>query len=385
MINNLPQYLHDEVVQVRRDLHKIPEIAFNETKTSEYIQNFLKINDIEYQGNIAKTGVIAEIKGGKKGPNILGLRADIDGLPINEDTNLSFKSDNGNMHACGHDGHVAIMLISLKYLKSIQSEISGTLRVIFQPAEEEIGGAKVMLKEKPELFEDITHMFGFHIWNQIETGKIAFNDSTVFVSADTFEIEIFGKGGHGAMPHLNIDPIFVGANLIVSAQSILSRKKNPGKLGVITFGKIEAGSAANITPELIKLTGTIRAEDTETRNFLIKELKDLVNTLPNSFGAIGNFKKTSGTGPVINSYDFAKQISTIADEIFGENSSIKVDPISVADDMSEFMDLAPSVYALLGGKKESAEMHHNSKFDFDEKCLSYGIEYVNNLVSKILN
>ena len=187
------------------------------------------------------------------------------------------------------------------------------------------------------------------------------------------------------MPHLNIDPILIAANLIVSSQSIISRRKNPGKLGVITFGKIDAGSAANITPKSVKLIGTIRAESNDTREFLIDELKKLSESLPKSFGGVGKFDKTSGTGPVVNNKTFANQLYAIADEIFGDNTSIKVDPVSVADDMSEFMSLAPSVYALLGGRKENSEMHHNSKFDFDEQCLSYGIEFINSLVYKILN
>ena len=385
MKKNLPNNLHDEVVKVRRDLHKIPETAFNEFETSDYIKNYLKINNINYESDIAKTGILVELAGKKDGKNVLALRADIDGLPIREETDLEFKSKNGNMHACGHDGHIAMMLVSLKYLNLNKENLSGKLKVIFQPAEEEVGGAKAMIEQRPEFFKDLTHIFGFHIWNQIELGKIAFNDNTVFVSADTFEIEVIGKGGHGAMPHLNVDPVFIAANLIISAQSIISRKKNPGKLGVITFGKIEAGTAANITPEKVKLTGTIRAESKETREFLINELKNLSENFPKSFGGKGKFTKSSGTGPVINNKEFANQSYSIADEIFGYNSSIKVDPVSVADDMAEFMEFAPSVYALLGGKKENSEMHHNSKFDFDEKCMSYGIEFINSLASKILN
>ena len=385
MKKNLPNNLHDEVVKVRRDLHKIPETAFNEFETSNYIKNYLNINNIKFESDIAKTGILVELAGKKDGKNVLALRADIDGLPIKEETDLEFKSKNGNMHACGHDGHTAMMLVSLKYLNLNKENLNGKLKVIFQPAEEEVGGAKAMIEQRPDFFKDLTHVFGFHIWNQIELGKIAFNDNTVFVSADTFEIEVFGKGGHGAMPHLNVDPIFIAANLIISAQSIISRKKNPGKLGVITFGKIEAGTAANITPEVVKLTGTIRAENKETRKFLINELKNLSENFPKSFGGKVKFTKSSGTGPVINNKEFANQGYAIADEIFGYNSSIKVDPVSVADDMAEFMELAPAVYALLGGKKENSEMHHNSKFDFDEKCMSYGIEFIISLANRILN
>ena len=179
----LPDYLHDEVVTVRRDLHKIPETAFKELKTSEYIKNYLSSSNIKFEAGIATTGIVVEVVGGKKGENVLGLRADIDALPIKEETNLDFKSSNGNMHACGHDGHVAMMLVSLKHINSKKDEFAGTLKVIFQPAEEEIGGAKVMIEQRPEFFSDLTHIFGFHIWNQIDLGKIAFNDSTKFINS----------------------------------------------------------------------------------------------------------------------------------------------------------------------------------------------------------
>ena len=185
MKKSLPNNLHDEVVKIRRDLHKIPETAFKEFETSNYIKNFLKSNDIEFESDIAKTGILVELIGEKTGKNVLALRADIDGLPIQEETDLEFKSQNGNMHACGHDGHVAMMLIALKYLNLNKENIAGKLKVIFQPAEEEVGGAKAMIEQKPDFFKDFTHVFGFHIWNQIDLGKIAFNDNTVFVSADT--------------------------------------------------------------------------------------------------------------------------------------------------------------------------------------------------------
>ena len=172
MKKNLPNNLHDEVVKVRRDLHKIPETAFNEFETSNYIKNYLNINNIKFESDIAKTGILVELAGKKDGKNVLALRADIDGLPIKEETDLEFKSKNGNMHACGHDGHTAMMLVSLKYLNLNKENLNGKLKVIFQPAEEEVGGAKAMIEQRPDFFKDLTHVFGFHIWNQIELGKI---------------------------------------------------------------------------------------------------------------------------------------------------------------------------------------------------------------------
>ena len=375
-----------EVKELRKKLHKIPETAFNEFKTSEFIKNYLTKIGLKFYPDIAKTGIIADIQGSlNKSKDIIILRADMDGLPINEETNLEFKSQTENMHACGHDGHMAILLASAKFLSLNSNLFSGTVRLVFQPAEEEIGGAKTMIKEKPDLFKDISFVFGFHIWNQIQTGRVAVNPSGVFVSADTFQIEIIGKGGHGAMPHKNIDPIFIASNLINSAQSIVSRKADPSDLSVISFGMIDGGTAANITPEKVTIKGTIRADSSENRKTLISELESLSKNLPKNYGAKGNFSLISGTGPVINNLSFSQYVSKLTSNLFGEESAITIKPVSVADDMSEFMQIAPSVYALLGGHKEGAEMHHNSKFDFDENCLDYGIKLMINLVLEKLN
>lgn len=375
-----------EVKELRKKLHKIPETAFNEFKTSEFIKNYLTKIGLKFYPDIAKTGIIADIQGSlNKSKDIIILRADMDGLPINEETNLEFKSQTENMHACGHDGHMAILLATAKFLSLNSNLFSGTVRLVFQPAEEEIGGAKIMIKEKPDLFKGISFVFGFHIWNQIQTGRVAVNPSGVFVSADTFQIEIIGKGGHGAMPHKNIDPIFIASNLINSAQSIVSRKADPSDLSVISFGMIDGGTAANITPEKVTIKGTIRADSSENRKTLISELESLSKNLPKNYGAKGNFSLISGTGPVINNLSFSQYVSKLTSNLFGEESAITIKPVSVADDMSEFMQIAPSVYALLGGHKEGAEMHHNSKFDFDENCLDYGIKLMINLVLEKLN
>ena len=375
-----------EVKELRKKLHKIPEIAFKEIKTAEFIKNYLSEIGIKFHSNVATTGIIADIKGSlNTSKEIIILRADMDGLPIIEETGLKFKSHTKNMHACGHDGHMAILLATAKFLSLNSNLFAGTVRLVFQPAEEEIGGAKIMINEKPDLFKDISFVFGFHIWNQIQTGKIAINPSGVFVSADTFQIEIIGKGGHGAMPHKNIDPIYIASNLINTAQSIVSRKADPSDLSVISFGMIDGGTAANITPEKVTIKGTIRADSSENRETLISELENLSKNLPKNYGAKGNFSLISGTGPVINNLSFSQYVSKLTSNLFGEESAITVKPVSVADDMSEFMQVAPSVYALLGGRKDGAEMHHNSKFDFDENCLDYGIKLMINLVLEKLS
>ncbi len=372
----------NETVSLRRDLHKIPETAFLEIETSKYIVNYLNNLGIKFEDGIAGTGIIAELKGlkeSKRANKIILLRADMDGLPIKEETELSFSSSNGSMHACGHDGHMAILMSVAKILSQNLDIFSGTVKFIFQPAEEEIGGAKVMIKEKPNVFSSASFMFGFHIWNQIETGKVAINNGTVFVGADTFKIKINGKGGHGAMPHETIDPIYIASNIIISSQSIISRNLSPNSLGVISFGKINAGTAANIIPNYAELEGTIRSQNPEEREFLINRLRELVDGISKSFDGASEFEITSGTGPVVNNKNFALKVAEISAQTLGEDSVINVPPVSVADDVSEFMALTPSVYALLGGLKEGSEMHHNSKFDFDENCLKKGVEIMLNV------
>ena len=265
----------EEILQFRRTFHKTPELGFQETNTSNLIKNYLKRFGIENIHSIGKTGVVAVIEGNTPGPTIL-LRADIDGLPLVEETGLLFSSENDNMHACGHDGHISILLGVARFLINNQIHLKGKVVLVFQPAEEIIQGAKEMIDS--DFFRNITidRVLGLHIWNQIELGKVAVNPDIVFASADSFRITIFGEGGHGALPEATIDPVVIGSSIILMAQTIISRNISPNKMGVLTFGKFNGGSASNIIPEKVTLEGTIRSYDENTRKTIIQPFQNLI-------------------------------------------------------------------------------------------------------------
>jgi amidohydrolase len=374
----------EEILQFRRTFHKTPELGFQETNTSNLIKNYLKRFGIENIHSIGKTGVVAVIEANTPGPTIL-LRADIDGLPLIEETGLFFSSENENMHACGHDGHISILLGVARWLINNQSHLKGKVILVFQPAEEIIQGAKEMIDS--DFFRNITidRVLGLHIWNQIELGKVAVNPDIVFASADSFRITIFGEGGHGALPETTKDPIVIGSSIILIAQTIISRNISPNKMGVLTFGKFNGGSASNIIPEKVTLEGTIRSYDENTRKTIIKRLEDLTMSTSNSFGGTAKLEIVSGTPAVINNTSWANEVTNFASRVVGNENVIVADPISVGDDMSEFMKLAPGCYILIGARKDGAGPHHNAKFDFSEDSLEVGLKVMIEVTRKFLN
>ena len=374
----------EEILQFRRTFHKTPELGFQETNTSNLIKNYLKRFGIENIHSIGKTGIVAVIEGVTPGPTIL-LRADIDGLPLVEETGLLFSSENENMHACGHDGHISILLGVARLLINNQSHLKGKVLLVFQPAEEIIQGAKEMIDS--DFFRNITidRVLGLHIWNQIELGKVAVNPDIVFASADSFRITIFGEGGHGALPEATKDPVVIGSSIILMAQTIISRNISPNKMGVLTFGKFNGGSASNIIPEKVTLEGTIRSYDENTRKTIINRLEDLTISTSNSFGGRAKLEIVSGTPAVINNTSWANEVTKFAARVVGNENVIVSDPISVGDDMSEFMKLAPGCYILIGAKKDGAGPHHNPKFDFSEGSLEVGLRVMIEVTRKFLN
>ena len=374
----------EEILQFRRTFHKTPELGFQETNTSNLIKNYLKRFGIENIHSIGKTGIVAVIEGVTPGPTIL-LRADIDGLPLVEETGLLFSSENENMHACGHDGHISILLGVARLLINNQSHLKGKVLLVFQPAEEIIQGAKEMIDS--DFFRNITidRVLGLHIWNQIELGKVAVNPDIVFASADSFRITIFGEGGHGALPEATKDPVVIGSSIILMAQTIISRNISPNKMGVLTFGKFNGGSASNIIPEKVTLEGTIRSYDENTRKTIINRLEDLTISTSNSFGGRAKLEIVSGTPAVINNTSWANEVTKFAARVVGNENVIVSDPISVGDDMSEFMKLAPGCYILIGARKDGAGPHHNPKFDFSEESLEVGLRVMIEATRKFLD
>ena len=380
MIKGSIREISGPIVKLRRQLHSIPEIAFNEKRTSSLIYKHLLESGLEVIGGIGKTGVIGIIEGSNPGKTLM-IRADIDALPLEEKTELSFSSTNGNMHACGHDGHTAIALMTARAISKLKDTFNGKVVFVFQPAEEIVAGAKEMINEGLLETYQPDRVIGLHIWNEIPVGTIAVNDGSVFASADGFRIKFIGKGGHGALPDRTIDPIVMAAEFISVVQSIVSREISPTEMGVLTVGQIHGGTAPNIIPDIVLLEGTIRAYSTKVRKQIISSVGRIATGISQTMKGDSRFEILYGTPPVVNDSKVAKWMSGIATSVVGKKKVTEWDPVSVGDDVSEFINRIPGAYILLGGGftedsllHASSSGHHNNRFDFDEKCLPIGVE-----------
>ena len=361
------------LVTTRRRFHSMPELSFQETATAAAIAAELRTMGLEVRTGIGKTGLTATLHGAADGPTLM-VRADIDGLPLDEATGLAFASTNGAMHACGHDGHIAIALGTARALVAMRDRIRGRVVFVFQPAEEVAQGALAMLEDG--LFDDglPDRVIGLHIWNQAPAGSVIVNRGTVFASADMFRVSVTGKGGHGALPHLAVDPVMAAAQIITTAQTIVSREIPPNEMGVVTFGRINGGTAPNIIANSVTIEGTSRAYRPETRDAIHSALTRITSEVAESLRAKAKFEVLFGAPPVVNNPEVADQVARCAMQVVGEDGVGEAPPISLGDDMSEFLLRAPGCYFMLGGAKQGAEPHHNPRFDFDESCLPIGAE-----------
>ncbi|NQW20792.1 MAG: amidohydrolase [Chloroflexi bacterium] len=379
-ISDLVAVLGPQIIETRRFFHGIPELGFEENQTAQAIADRLKAAGLEVETGIGKTGLVGVLKGAKPGPRLM-IRADIDGLPVNELTGLEFASTNGRMHACGHDGHITMAVTAAEILAGMKDQLAGTLIFVFQPAEEIVMGALAMIDDG--LFEKYPadRVIGTHLWNQIPTGTIGVNRATVFASADQFRLTVHGKGGHGAMPHTTIDPVVAIAEIITTAQTVVSREVPPNDMGVLTFGQIHGGSAPNVIADSVTVEGTVRAYTAETRVLIMKALERISSNVAAAMRATTSFERIHGAPPVINNPEVAAWVTKQASLVVGEGNARELEPVSVGDDMAEFNDRVQGVYFLLGAAHEDAvvaqrgiEGHHNAKFDWNEDCLPLGIE-----------
>ncbi len=369
-----------QIIETRRFFHGIPELGFEENETGKAIADRLTAAGLVVETGIGKTGLVAVLEGAKPGPRLM-IRADIDGLPVDELTGLDFASTNGRMHACGHDGHITMAVTAAEILVGMKDQLAGTLIFVFQPAEEVVMGALAMIDDG--LFEKYPadRVIGTHLWNQIPTGMIGVNRATVFASADQFRLTVHGKGGHGAMPHKTIDPVAAIAEIITTAQTVVSREVPPNDMGVLTFGQIHGGSAPNVIADSVTVEGTVRAYTAETRILIMQSLERIASNVAAAMRASTSFERIHGAPPVINDPEVAAWVTRQASLVVGEGNAKEWEPVSVGDDMAEFNDRVPGVYFLLGAAHDDArvaergiEGHHNAKFDWNEDCLPLGIE-----------
>ena len=372
--------IKDEIYAIRRHFHRYPELSFKEFNTAETISEHLDKLGISHKKGVGKTGVVGEITFGP-GPTI-ALRADMDALPIQEENNLDYKSLNdGVMHACGHDGHMAILLGAANALSKNSKLKKGTVRFIFQPAEEGLGGAKYMIEDG--CLDKVDEIYGLHLWNYQLYGEVGIKDGPVMASADLFDIEVSGKGGHGATPQGTVDAIVVASNLVTMLQTIVSRNTNPLESTVLSIGKIKGGHNFNIISDKVHMSGTTRSYTEENRKMIKQRMKEVIEGVSKSFGADIKLNYKDGYPPTVNHSSQVEKVLEAASSIVA--SGAKNPYLSMGgEDFSYYLQNKPGCFFFVGSAPNENEIlstpHHCSHFNIDERALLIGASVYVNLI-----
>ena len=372
--------IKDEIYAIRRHFHRYPELSFKEFNTAETISEHLDKLGISHKKGVGKTGVVGELTFGP-GPTI-ALRADMDALPIQEENNLDYKSLNdGVMHACGHDGHMAILLGAANALSKNSKLKKGTVRFIFQPAEEGLGGAKYMIEDG--CLDKVDEIYGLHLWNYQLYGEVGIKDGPVMASADLFDIEVNGKGGHGATPQGTVDAIVVASNLVTMLQTIVSRNTNPLESTVLSIGKIKGGHNFNIISDKVHMSGTTRSYTEENRKMIKQRMKEVVEGVSKSFGADIKLNYKDGYPPTVNHSSQVEKVLEAASSIVA--SGAKNPYLSMGgEDFSYYLQNKPGCFFFVGSAPNENEIlstpHHCSHFNIDERALLVGASVYLNLI-----
>ncbi|MBD2178869.1 amidohydrolase [Pseudanabaena sp. FACHB-1998] len=389
--------LQPSLVQWRRDFHRFPELGFQEKRTATAIAEKLTAWGIPHQTGIAQTGIVAIIEGKKKSnPNnkinqkVLAIRADMDALPIQEENIISYKSQIDNMmHACGHDGHTAIALGTAKYLWEHRADFSGTVKIIFQPAEEGPGGAKPMIEAGVLENPQVDALIGLHIWNNLPLGTVGVRSGALMAATEYFHCTITGRGGHGALPHQTIDSILVTSQIVNALHSIVSRNVSPLESAVISIGEFHAGSATNIIADFAKISGTVRFFNHEVGAKLAKRIEEVIAGICAAHGASYELNYTKLYPAVINDYAIAELVRSVAENVIETPEGIVPECQTMGgEDVSFFLESVPGCYFFLGSAnpdKGLAYPHHHPRFNFDEIALATGVEIFARCVEKFLN
>ncbi|TCI90578.1 amidohydrolase [Tenacibaculum sp. M341] len=394
--------VEQKVIEWRRHFHKNPELSNREFNTAKKIAAHLKSLGIETQENVAKTGVVGILKGSKKG-KVVALRADIDALPVTERNDLPFKSnvtskylgkDVGVMHACGHDTHIAILMGVAEVLAKNKKYIKGTVKFIFQPAEEgapegEEGGAELMVKEGVLKNPDVDAIFGLHIASGFDVGTISYKPGGIMAASQSFKIKVKGKQSHGSRPWTSIDPIMISAKIIDGLQTIVSREIDLTNEGaVITVGKIDSGVRSNIIPESAEMIGTIRTLDYGMQKQINDRMKEMVPAIAKSYRAEATIEIEKGYPITFNDVDLTQKVLPTLQRVAGTNNVKEIKAITGAEDFSFFQKEVPGFYFFLGGKtvgNDNPYPHHTPDFIIDEKGMQLGVETMTNLALDFLN
>ena len=364
----------DLIIQLRRDLHRIPETAYTEKKTSAYIANYLNNLKLEVKTGIARYGVVGLMKTGRPGPTLM-IRADMDALPLEENTGLAFASEHeGAMHACGHDAHMAMVLGAATVFNTLKDEISGNIKFLFQPAEEGPGGAEPMIKAGVMESPKVDYSIGCHVWPDIPEGTIGVRPGPFMAAMDRFDIKIKGKGGHGAMPHLSVDALEVGTQVVNALQRIVSRKMDPLEPTVVTIGTFHAGTAFNIIPAEAEMSGTTRTFNPDIWNSWEARIAKVVRGVCDSMGCDFELKFSKGYPVTINDASMAEIVRGCAAKVVGEDRVVVPRKTLGGEDFAYYLQRSQGCYFALGVGRDGAVPVHNPAFDFNEDVMLLGME-----------
>lgn len=383
------QALHPQLVEWRRHIHQYPELAFREEMTAEFVSKKLTEWGINHRTNIAKTGIVAVIPGTRPKP-VLAIRADMDALPIQELNPVPYCSRHGGvMHACGHDGHTAIALGTAYYLSQHRDNFPGTIKMIFQPAEEGPGGAKPMIDAGVLKDPNVDAIIGLHLWNNLPLGTVGVRSGALLAAVELFDCVIQGRGGHGAMPHQTIDAILVGSQVVTSLQTIVARNIDPIKSGVVTVGTFHAGNARNVISDSVKLGGTVRYFDPILDGFFRKRVEEIIAGVCQSQGASYTLDYWQLYPATINNKAMADLVCSVAENFVETPAGVVPECQTMGgEDMSFFLNKVPGCYFFLGSANAQRGLvypHHHPRFDFDETVLSIGVEMFIRCVDRFMS
>jgi len=363
--------LYPELVQFRRDMHMYPELSFEEESTPQKIAQFLQGLNLEVKTGVGGRGVVGILRGGKPGPTV-ALRADFDALPIQDEKDVEYKSRvPGVMHACGHDIHTASLLGVAKVLSEVRDQWPGNVVFIHQFAEEVTpGGAIAMIEDG--CLDGVEVIYGAHVWSTEPYGTIGLKEGYIMAAADEFEIEVLGKGGHGATPHLTVDSLVVGSQLVLNLQQIVSRKIDPLKPAVVTVGSFHSGNAFNVIPNTAYMKGTVRTFDENVRTIIEQEIGQLARLTCEMNGAEARYKYVRGYPAVWNHPSETTRVRQVASSVLGAEKITELEPIMGGEDFSYYLQKVPGAFFFVGGGNSEVGAsfpHHHPKFDVDERSI----------------
>lgn len=370
--------LFEQLVDWRRDFHQHPELGFEETRTGRIVAAHLQELGMEVQAGVGQTGVVATLEGPEPGPTVM-LRFDMDALPIEEANELPYRSRYpGRMHACGHDGHMAIGLGVATLMARHQQRLAGRIKFVFQPAEEGLGGAFAMIAdgvlENPR--PDVA--LALHLWNHIPYGQVRVTAGPTMASSSIFSLTVQGKGGHGAAPHKANDPVLAAAHIVAALQSIVSRNIDPLNSVVVTIGEFSAGTTFNVIPETAVLKGTVRSYDSETHRLIYRRILEMAKNMSTAFGCQASMETVAIVPAVVNDEAVTGVVRQAAAGVVGE-ANVFAGRDMASEDMGHFLEEIPGCYFFVGSAGETEELrypHHHPRFNFDERAMTVGVATV---------